>query len=482
MSTPSITDLRATWSRRDYSTNSQSRAAINLLADGKPVTPQAAAAATGLSLEEVEAYIENARRKGVEVEDGAVVGAALTLRPTGHRFRVRGNDLYTWCGFDALFLPVMLGERAEVASTCPVTETEIRLTVEPDGTVSTVTPSTVVVGIVGEEITSCCSAAGPHSEICTQMPFFASREAGEHWLVDHPGVAVVDLSDAREIARAYVQEGCCSTRTTELAGSFLALPGRQLWVERTGEGPTVIFAHAGIADRRMWDGAVGALADRYHVVRYDQPGYGRSDAATEPYSPVAELDAVLDHVNAEQAALVGASMGGAIAIDYTLAHSNRVAALVTAGAGLTGFPGKGDPGEAELAAAIEADDPGRIAEGAMRMWAPLRTDPAVDARIRQLIVDNVAGIATMGTMWRLGQPAYGQLGSIDVPTLAIVGDRDLDDFIQVAKLLASEIDGARLEVLPEVDHNVPVRAGRAFTDLLADFLDKLDRSQWGRTR
>jgi hypothetical protein len=36
------------------------------------------------------------------------------------------------------------------------------------------------------------------------MPFFASREAGERWLADHPGVAIVDLDDARSIARAYV--------------------------------------------------------------------------------------------------------------------------------------------------------------------------------------------------------------------------------------------------------------------------------------
>jgi alkylmercury lyase len=209
MSTPSVTDLKATWSRRDYSTNSATPAAIGLLADGKAATPEALAAATGWSVDKVTTYIENARRSGAEVEDGAIVGLALSLRSTEHRFRVRGIDLYTWCGFDALFLPIMLGERAEVASTCPVTGTEIRLTVEPDGTVSAVTPSTVVVGIVGEEVTSCCSVSGPDSAVCTQMPFFASREAGDRWLADHPGVAIADLDDAREIARTYVQDGCC---------------------------------------------------------------------------------------------------------------------------------------------------------------------------------------------------------------------------------------------------------------------------------
>lgn len=206
MNTPTITDLKTTWSRRDYSTNEASRATIDLLADGRPVTLEGLAAATGLSVDQVRSHIENVRTEGVEIEDGAIVGLTLTLRTTAHRFRVRGNDLYTWCGYDALFVPIILGERAEVASTCPVTGDDIQLIVEPDGTVSTVTPDTVAVGLVGEEVIACCAVAGPDSEICTQMPFFASRQAGERWQADHPGVAILDLDQAREVARAYVTE------------------------------------------------------------------------------------------------------------------------------------------------------------------------------------------------------------------------------------------------------------------------------------
>lgn len=205
MTTPSVDELRTTWTIRPVFTNATAnRAAIRLLADGRPATAEALAKTTGASVEQVETYIDAARAQGIEVEDGAIVGAALSLRPTQHRFRVRDHDLYTWCGFDALFLPIMLGERAEVASTCPVTSTEIRLTVEADGTVSALSPEATVVGIVGEEVTSCCTTTGPQSEVCTQMPFFASRTAGEQWRADHPGVAIVDLDDAREIARAYV--------------------------------------------------------------------------------------------------------------------------------------------------------------------------------------------------------------------------------------------------------------------------------------
>jgi alkylmercury lyase len=218
MSTPSIADPRTIWTTRPvFSNGAVNRAAIALLADGKPATAEALAIATGMTAGEVTAYIATARSRGVEVENGAIVGAALTLHPTGHRFRVRGNDLYTWCGFDALFLPIMLGERAEVASTCPVTGAAITLTVQADGTVSSSAPTGAVVGIVGQNITSCCPTSGPQSAVCTQMPFFASRDAARRWLADHPGVAILDLDDASEIARAYADTGAYGTESVAIS-------------------------------------------------------------------------------------------------------------------------------------------------------------------------------------------------------------------------------------------------------------------------
>ncbi|MPZ62164.1 MAG: hypothetical protein GEU93_12890 [Propionibacteriales bacterium] len=93
MTRPSISDLKTTWSQRDDSTNSVSRAGIDLLADGRPVPAVRLAEAIGVSLDQAANYIERAYRAGAEVEDGAVVGAALTLRPTVHRFLVDHPDV-----------------------------------------------------------------------------------------------------------------------------------------------------------------------------------------------------------------------------------------------------------------------------------------------------------------------------------------------------------------------------------------------------
>lgn len=208
MTTPTIEDLRATWSGRATDRIVGERdpftaAVLDELADGRPATADALVRATGRPLEEVRQRIATAARAGYEVEDGAVVGAALTLNQTPHRFRVRGRDLHTWCGFDALFLPLLIDETAAVRSTCPVTGQPITLVVHADGHASDIRPSSTQIAIVGSAVASCCEVTGPGSDVCTQMPFLASPEAGEQWLRGRHGVAVVDLDTGMQVARSY---------------------------------------------------------------------------------------------------------------------------------------------------------------------------------------------------------------------------------------------------------------------------------------
>jgi pimeloyl-ACP methyl ester carboxylesterase len=47
-------------------------------------------------------------------------------------------------------------------------------------------------------------------------------------------------------------------------------------------GPVVMMAHAMGTSHRIWDLQVGALADRYHLLRYDWRGHGDTDAPEGP--------------------------------------------------------------------------------------------------------------------------------------------------------------------------------------------------------
>lgn len=216
MTTPTVRELLDAWTSRSAATrvgqaDNRHRAALQLLADGEPVEPADIASATGQPVAHIETWLARMAAAGNEIdEQGRLVGAALTLRPTTHQIRVRGNDLYAWCGFDTLFLPILLQESAAISSTCPVTARPIKLEVRPSGEVLNVQPATTMVAIVGPAVLDGCEKAGPSSAICTQMPLLADPRAGQQWLQDRPGVAIVDIDTAATLARAYAdQHGCC---------------------------------------------------------------------------------------------------------------------------------------------------------------------------------------------------------------------------------------------------------------------------------
>jgi alkylmercury lyase len=127
------------------------------------------------------------------------VGAALTLNPSPHRFRVNGNELYAWCALDTIFLPGLLGETAEVESPDPITGETIRLTIAPDG-VRDYRPTNAVLSIAVPGVSCSREQTGPQSDACRQIHFFRARETAETWLKDHPGLAIFTVEEAWQLA------------------------------------------------------------------------------------------------------------------------------------------------------------------------------------------------------------------------------------------------------------------------------------------
>jgi 3-oxoadipate enol-lactonase len=110
--------------------------------------------------------------------------------------------------------------------------------------------------------------------------------------------------------------------------------GIELYYEVHGAGPTLLLIPGLGADVRLFNGAIGPLAETCRVVAFDPRGAGRSDIPPGPYSieqmanDAAEL---LDVVGADSAAaVVGYSMGGRIALSLALDHASKVERLVLA--------------------------------------------------------------------------------------------------------------------------------------------------------
>lgn len=258
---------------------------------------------------------------------------------------------------------------------------------------------------------------------------------------------------------------------------FAEVNGAKIYFEAAGEGAAVIFIHAGVADRRMWDDQFAAFAQKYRVVRYDHRSQGKTEAPDGEYDPVKDLAGLMDFLNIQSAALVGCSIGGMVATNFTLTHPERVWALVLSGAGLGGFESPNseadDAFEAEITAAYQAKNYERVAEMEMEMWldGPKQPKGRVSGPIRELMFDMIMTDLRRGQEVRftkLEPPAIRRLGEIRVPTLVIIGDADTPDILAIGDVLADGIEGVEKIVYPGVAHMLNMEIPDQFNaDVLA---------------
>jgi pimeloyl-ACP methyl ester carboxylesterase len=255
--------------------------------------------------------------------------------------------------------------------------------------------------------------------------------------------------------------------------------GAKIYFESAGVGPAVVFIHAGVSDRRMWDPQFDFFARKFRVVRYDLRGFGKSEMPDLPYSNRADLGNVLQHLEIDNATLIGCSMGGAAAIDFTLEHPERVTALLPVGAGVSGWMEWSDEGIRYFTEFMQLAKDGEI-ERAREMDAVLwldgpardssRIDPGYRRRAREIHKDNFSLTRFAHPEQELKPPAIGRLGEIKCPTLVLVGDSDTPELIKLATRLASEIPGAKLVTIANAAHLPSLERPDEFNALLSDFL------------
>ncbi len=102
-------------------------------------------------------------------------------------------------------------------------------------------------------------------------------------------------------------------------------------IEGNVQGAALVFINSLGCDFRIWDNVLPPLADHFRLIRYDKRGHGLSDTPPGPYSirdHTLDLTGLLTHLHLETAIIVGLSVGGMIAMDYTVQYAERVRALV----------------------------------------------------------------------------------------------------------------------------------------------------------
>jgi pimeloyl-ACP methyl ester carboxylesterase len=255
-----------------------------------------------------------------------------------------------------------------------------------------------------------------------------------------------------------------------------------LYYETSGAGRTVALFHCALCDGRQWDRQMETFTREFQVVRVDIPGFGRSPFPRGAFSLADDVLALLDELGIEQAALVGNSMGGDIAIDVTLAAPERVWALILVDAGHPGVERPRDIAEYNERenALLESGDIDGAVDLNLRFWldgphrSPDAVDPAVRARVAQMQRLALENYLALDEEPGPAKRPDGSPADIRCPTLVLVGDQDQPYMLAAADRYAEEIPGARKAVIAGAAHIPSLERPDEFDTLVLDFLRGLN--------
>ncbi len=263
----------------------------------------------------------------------------------------------------------------------------------------------------------------------------------------------------------------------ESGHGFAPVNGTRLFYEVTGTGPAVVLIHGGQLDCRMWDGQFAAFSRDFRVIRYDVRGYGGSFQPDMLYSDADDLAGLLDYLEVDKAHIVGLSLGGRIAIDFAVTHPARVASLALAGPGLSGYePPDGAETDLRMWNIIKAArDEGPDQATARWLKDPFMAPAMEQARLvpvlRKIARENAHCWLQNPLLQRPPRPTPAmRLGEIKVPTLLVLGDRDVPQIKATVETLEKGIGGSRKVVIRGAGHMVNMEKPDDFNEAVLSVL------------
>lgn len=263
------------------------------------------------------------------------------------------------------------------------------------------------------------------------------------------------------------------------AGRSVEVDGAPVHVHELGSGPPVLLLHGsgpGTTGWGAWRAVATVLAGRHRVVVPDQAGFGATPVRPGTERPglagwTAQAAGLMDAIGLPRYAVVGHSMGGAVALALALARPGAVTRVVgvgTMGAALSLTPaldrlwGARPGGARELLSLLYAD-PAHV------------TDAAVIAREESM----AAGAAAFAPLFPAPRGRWvdelaldpAQLAGVRAPVLLVHGAQDrLVPLRNGALPLLEALPDARLHALGRCGHVPQVEHRDAFTALVSGFL------------
>jgi pimeloyl-ACP methyl ester carboxylesterase len=242
-------------------------------------------------------------------------------------------------------------------------------------------------------------------------------------------------------------------RTAELPGTRIQY--EESGGEGSGEGPPVVFLHAGSGSSRMWEHQIPAFTGAgFRFIAYDR----RSDGVAAD-----DLDALAEHLGLERFHLVGTAAGGIVAVDYALSFPERLRSLVVANS----IVGVQDEDYLALSRSLRPSPQFDALPAEVKELGPSyrAANPAGTLRWKEL----AQHVRTQPTRNRI---TFAALETIKTPTLLLTGDADLYTPPSVLRLFAARFPSCESVIVPECGHSAFWEQPDLFNRTVLDFISK----------
>ncbi len=274
---------------------------------------------------------------------------------------------------------------------------------------------------------------------------------------------------------------------TELAERSIRSAERETFVRDGGSGPAVVLLHGSGPGTTgaAWEPLMAALAPRFRVIAPDFAGFGRSRAIPDqttdrPYGRhgwTAQVLHLLDELSVDRCAVIGNSMGGAIALSVARARPETVTRLVCLGT--LGLDLPLPPGLDRLWAYRPGRDAARELLELLHVDPAFRTEEAVRARLSATLEPGPR--ETYPDLFPAPRDRWvhdlaltaEELAQIRIPTLLVHGVLDRVVPLEASTLrLLHLLPDARAHLFGACGHATPAERHEELHRLLSTFLEE----------